>query len=283
MKKYIKLLRVKHYFKNILIFLPLIFSGNLFNHELLLKTIIGFCTFSLMCSGIYIVNDIQDVEKDRKHPSKKNRPIASGAVSIGQAAVIAIACGIISVGISILVFGLPGLLCEIIYLVLNILYSMKLKDIPIVDIAILVSGFFLRVLFGSAITGIKISTWLFLTVIAISFYLGLGKRRNEIKLKNAAEGDTRKVLTYYNYAFLDKNMYMCMALANVFYALWAADHTKGGMQWTVPLVIIMSMKYSLIIEGDSDGDPIEVILHSWFLLALAAIYAISVFLMMYVF
>ena len=75
---------------------------------------------------------------------------------------------------------------------------------------------------------------------------------------------------------------MCMALANVFYALWAADPTISGMLWTVPLVIIISMKYSLIVEGDSDGDPIEVILHDWFLLVLVAGYAISVFLMMYV-
>ena len=122
MKKYIKLLRVKHYFKNILIFLPLIFSGNLFNRELLLKTIIGFCTFSLMCSVIYIVNDIQDVEKDRNHPTKRNRPIASGAVSIKQAIVITAMCGTISIFISLLVFGWRGLLCLIIYLVLNILY-----------------------------------------------------------------------------------------------------------------------------------------------------------------
>ena len=263
-------------------FLPLIFSGNLFNHELLLKTIIGFCTFSLMCSVVYIVNDIRDAEKDKNHPTKRNRPIASGLVSIKQAIMIAAVCCAISIFLTLLVFGWTGLLCEIIYLVLNILYSMKLKDIPIVDIAILVSGFFLRMLFGSAITGIMISTWLFLTVIAISFYLGLGKRRNEIRVNNPDGGETRKVLSFYNYAFLDKNMYMCMALANVFYALWAADHAIGEMIWTVPLVIIISMKYSLIVEGDSDGDPIEVILHDWFLLALAGIYAISVFLMMYV-
>lgn len=188
MKKYFMLMRVKHYFKNILIFLPLIFSGNLFNRDLLLKTCIGFCTFCLLSSVIYIVNDIKDVEKDRNHPTKKKRPIASGALSIKKAIIIAIVCGAITALTSILIFGWLGMLVELLYFILNVLYSMKFKDIPIVDIGILVSGFFLRVLFGSVITKIEISTWLFLTVIAVSFYFGLGKRRNEIEVQNSVNG-----------------------------------------------------------------------------------------------
>lgn len=284
MKKYFMLMRVKHYVKNILIFLPLIFSGNLFSCDLLLKTCICFCTFCLLSSVIYIVNDIKDVEKDRNHPTKKKRPIASGVLSIKKASIIAIVCGAITVLISIFMFGWSGVLVELLYFILNVLYSIKFKDIPIVDIAILVSGFFLRVLFGSVITGIEISPWLFLTVIAVSFYLGLGKRRNEIEVQNSVNGgeETRPVLSFYNYAFLDKNMYMCMALTNVFYALWAAGHPTSGMLWTVPLVIIMLMRYSLIVEGDSDGDPIEVILHDRFLLVLAVLYAMAVLIMMYI-
>ena len=104
---------------------------------------------------------------------------------------------------------------------LNLLYSFGLKNVPVADIAILVSGFLLRVLYGSSITGIEISKWLYLTVIAMSFYLGLGKRRNELE-KHGGES-TRKVLEAYNKNFLDKNMYMCLSLAIVFYSLWCTD------------------------------------------------------------
>ena len=279
--KYVKLLRIKHYIKNVLIFLPVVFSGNLLSISLLGRTIIGFISFSLVCSFIYIINDISDVERDRNHPTKCKRPIASGDISIKTAYSIAFICLLFSVSICTLFLGFPSLVCILSYLVLNILYSKKLKNVPIVDVTILVSGFFLRVLFGSLITGISISTWLFLTIIAISFYLGLGKRRNEMRLQNDG-GMTRKVLKFYNYAFLDKNMYMCMALANVFYALWAADHSIHKIIWTVPLVIVISMTYSLIVEGDSEGDPVEVILHDKLLTSLLLIYGVTIIVIMYV-
>jgi len=151
-----------------------------------------------------------------------------------------------------------------------------LKNVPIMDIAILVSGFLIRVIYGGVICNIEVSNWLYLTVMAISFYMGLGKRRNEI-IKQGTE--SRKVLKFYNYEFLDKNMYMSLAITIVFYSLWCMDigavsNSLINIIWTVPLVLIICMKYSLDIEGDSLGDPVDVILSDKLLLGLALIYGL---------
>jgi 4-hydroxybenzoate polyprenyltransferase len=156
---------------------------------------------------------------------------------------------------------------------------MGLKNIPIVDIAILAFGFLLRVLYGSVETGIEISGWLYLTVIALAFYLGLGKRRGEIL--NYSKDNTRSVLKFYNQGFLDKSMLMCVTLGIVFYSLWTVDAQTiarvGGQQlvWTVPLVIMIFFKYSLTVEGKSDGDPVEVVLKDKLLLILIAILGLT--------
>lgn len=283
--EFIKLMRPQHYIKNVLIFLPIIFSKNIFNIDLLKNTIIGAIAFSLMASIVYIINDIMDVEADRKHEKKKFRPIASGNVSITSAIILAIILLIVSV-LANLYIKANIVACAIFYgyLIMNIFYSVKLKHVPIIDIVILAFGFLLRVLYGSAITGIAISNWLYLTILAFSFYMGLGKRRNEFK-KMGNEG--RKVLQYYNKSFLDSNMYMCMAIGIVFYSLWCIDINTAinglvNVIWTVPLVMIICMKYSLNIEGDSLGDPVDVILSDKVLIVLALVYAIIMFITIYI-
>jgi len=144
-------------------------------------------------------------------------------------------------------------------------------------VTILVSGFLIRVVYGAVITGITISDWLYLTVIAVSFFFSLGKRRGELQKVGGSE--SRKVLDAYNVNFLDKNMYICLALANVFYALWSMDpdvtaaYNGKRLVLTVPIVLLITMKYSLNIEGDSDGDPVEVLLKDKLLLLLCVVYA----------
>ena len=161
------------------------------------------------------------------------------------------------------------------YFVINVLYSIKLKNYPIVDVTILASGFLLRLLFGASIENIEVSSWLYLTVLTLSFYLGLGKRRNELSRQSDS---TRKVLKYYNYEFLDKTIYMFMAIAIVFYSLWCVDPitsqriSSDKIIWSVPLVIIILLRYSFIVEGDSDGDPAEVLLKDKPLIFLALLY-----------
>ena len=287
MKNYLKLMRVHHYLKNVLIFLPLVFSQNLFNIDLLSKTIFGVLAFSILSSIIYVINDIQDVEKDRQHPTKCKRPIASGAISVREAYILACIIAIVGIGLNYMACGLnvKAWVFAIMYVGFNFVYSMGFKNLPIMDITILVSGFLLRVLYGSAITSINVSNWLYLTVIAMSFYLGLGKRRNELKTQGSK---SRKVLKYYTHDFLDKNMYMCLGLTIVFYSLWCVDpstvsrYPRGNLVWTVPLVMIICMKYSLNVEGESDGDPVSVLLKDKILIGLTLLYIIIVLLIIYI-
>lgn len=286
MIKYLKLMRVHHYIKNGLLFLPLVFSGKLFVLPELAKCLSGFVVFSFACSIIYIINDIQDYEKDRLHDVKKKRPIASGEVSLRSAwiTVAVLSASVILLNLLTVGFSSASWVFICIYIVLNLLYSYGLKNIPLIDITILVSGFLLRVLYGSAITNIAVSNWLYLTVMSGSFYLGLGKRRNEIQKQN---GGTRAVLKYYSHSFLDKNMHMCLTLTVVFYSLWCVDPntiarlSSTNIIWTVPLVLLIIMKYSLNMEGSSYGDPVDVILGDKVLMLLIALYALITLIIIY--
>ena len=283
MKKYIKLLRVHHYVKNFLIFLPLLFSKRMFEPELLLKTILAFLTFSLTGSLVYIINDIKDVEKDKMHSTKCKRPIASGEVKIPSAVImlVILLCAVVIINIFALKTSYESTMCLFAYVIMNVFYSMGLKQIPIIDVAILALGFFLRLLYGAHVTGIEISNWFYLTTILGSLYLGLGKRRNEIKTEGT---DKREVLKLYTYEFLDKNMYMCISLAIVFYSLWTIDalnKDRGVLMWTIPLLVLICMKYSLNIEKGGDGDPTEVILKDKALLGMILLYGVFMFVVLY--
>ncbi len=281
MKNYIKLIRAKHWLKNGLIFLPLFFSINMLNINLLFTCLIAFFIFSFTASIVYIINDINDIEKDRLHPIKKNRPLASGTISKNKAVAVVILLIFLIVGLMYILFrednNIFVILIPLFYLIINILYSKGLKNIPIIDVVIIVTGFVLRVMYGGIVINVEVSKYLYLMIIFGSFYLGFGKRRNEI-IKNGDK--SRNVLKMYNQDFLDKNMYVALALAIVSYTLWCVDATtinrigNDYIFWTIPLLMIILQLYSLDIEGNSHGDPIEVILNDKKLLITAVIYVI---------
>lgn len=279
MREYLKLLRVKHYVKNILVFLPMFFGGVIFEKNRIINACVGFIAFSFLSSVVYIINDYRDIEKDRNHPTKKNRPLASGAICKTNAIVCAAVLLLAIIACVFYIGNYIASVCLFIYLLLNVFYSMGLKNKPIIDVVILASGFVIRVLFGGVITGVEISKWLYLVIVTGSLYMGLGKRRNELRSRT----DTREVLKYYNENFLDKNMYVCVALVNVFYALWSIEMPNPRMIWTVPFFIVLLMCYSLDVEGDSDGDPVEVIIHDKALIGIIITYAMCIFVLLYVF
>ncbi|MBO4449628.1 MAG: decaprenyl-phosphate phosphoribosyltransferase [Clostridiales bacterium] len=275
--KYIKLLRIRHWIKNILIFLPLFFSGSLLSAaDKILNCILAFVCFCLVSSAIYIFNDIRDVEQDRKHPRKAKRPIASGEISVRTGIVIMVILIAAAAVISVIRIPVSGLFL-VVYLLLNVSYSIWLKHIPIVDVSCIASGFLIRMMYGAFVADIAISNWLYLTVIAASFYMALGKRRNE--LVNTGEDTTRKVLKEYTVGFLDKAMTAMLSLTIMCYALWSVDNTtvqhygSNNIIWTVPLVIIIILKYNLDLEKKTDGDPVEVFTHDGILISLVAVYA----------
>ena len=285
MKQYLKLLRVRHYIKNFLVFAALLCSGQFFTSDKLLPCILGFLAFCAVSSAGYIVNDIRDAESDRLHPVKCTRPIASGAVPVKSAWIIGLVLLVIAAVCNGLIFQGKATVLLALYFVLNLAYSFGLKNIPIVDIAILVSGFLIRILYGALITDITISNWLYLTVITLAFYFALGKRRNELQRHKDAQ--TRNVLRAYSEKFLDKSMGMCLTLANAFYALWSmADETMAlyksrYLVFTVPIVLLISFKYSMNIEGDSEGDPVDVLLHDKWLILLCVLYLLIMFGILY--
>lgn len=272
---YIKLMRPKHYIKNLLIFIPLFFSGRLFELNLMVACCLSFISFSLIASSIYVINDLKDVEKDKLHIKKCKRPIASGAIEKSKARMFAILLFVLSILINFAANKIDKSVVKTLYVLvgyfaLNIAYTFKLKHVPIADVASLSASYFIRVYYGSVITGIAISDWLYLSIISAAFFLGLGKRRNEMK-HMTKDIETRSVLQHYTESFLTNNMYVFLCLGIVFYSLWSMT---TGLLATVPILIMILMKYSLMIETTADGDPVDTMLSDKVFIALIVIFAI---------
>lgn len=259
---YLKLLRTKHYIKNALLFLPIFFAKEIQFQSNLKLTIIGFIVFSLSASIIYIINDIKDLDKDRQHPIKRNRPIASGEITKAHAYTILFILVILVFLLHILFnLSISSIYFLVFYIISNILYTFIFKNFPLLDISFIALSYILRIYYGAAITNILISNWLILTIIAFSYFMALGKRRNEL-IKNGT--DSRSVLTEYNHDFLDKSMYVSETLFIVFYSLWCLSGNNLSthsnlLVWSVPLIIMITFRYTMILENDSFGDPADVL------------------------
>ena len=279
MMTFFKLLRIKHYVKNGLVFLPVFFAKELLNLNLVKMTLVGFVVFSLTTSIVYIVNDIHDVESDRLHPIKKNRPIAASLVSVRQAWFIALFLGLVVIGLILTFsFNSMSIFFLVLYLLSNFLYSIKLKQYALIDISIIALSYILRVLFGGAIVNIVISNWLILTIMAFSFFMAFGKRRNEL-IKNGSE--SRSVLSKYKHEFLDKSMYVSQTMFIIFYSLWSLAENpfithNNLLIWTVPIISMITFRYSMIIESDSYGDPSDILFSDKVLFSLVMIYVFFV-------
>ena len=253
MMKYLKLLRVEQWVKNLFVFAPLFFSGNLMDSDLLVKSIFAFVIFSIAASSIYIINDYSDIEQDRKHPEKKNRPLASGIISKKQA--LLILALLIFLDFSLKYFGYRYFhqniwkFCVIIlfYFLMNIAYTFKLKHVAIVDVCIISTGFVLRVLAGGYITGIYISQWAILLTFILALVLAIGKRRGEL-INAQISGRTRKALDGYNVQFADIALSISVTLAIVCYLMFTLS--PGVQQrfhprvfYTVIFVVFAFLRY----------------------------------------
>jgi decaprenyl-phosphate phosphoribosyltransferase len=253
MKKYLKLLRVEQWVKNLFVFVPLFFSGNIKNFDLLTKSIFAFIIFSLAASVVYILNDYNDIEADKKHPEKRRRPLASGDVSKSQA--IGIFIGLVIADIA-LVFFAQNYFGENLwkfaaivgsYFVMNLAYTFKLKHVPIVDISIIATGFVLRVLAGGYMTGISISQWAILLTFVLALVLAIGKRRGEL-INAQVSGKTRRALDGYNVQFADIALSISVTLAIMCYLMFtlspevqAKFHSR--VFYTVLFVLFAFLRY----------------------------------------
>lgn len=277
MPAFIRLLRPKHWIKNLLVFIPAFFGGRL----LLPGGMLAFVTMSLAASGVYAINDCHDAPQDRLHPDKCRRPVASGAVSQPMALTIAALCFIAAFALPPLL-GMPLAASAVLalYVAMNLSYSvLGFKNIPIIDVTIVAMGFVLRILYGAMMTDIAVSNWLLLTVLMGSYYMALGKRRNELR---DVKADTRAVLKAYTYAFLNQHMYLFLTLTIAFYSLWSVDATTvQNAVLSIPLVVVLAMRYNLDVEGNHSGDPIEVISRDRVFIALLALYGALMFALLY--
>ncbi len=263
--RYINLLRIKQWTKNGFIFAALIFSKGFYNKNLTLKTILGFLIFSLLASSIYILNDIRDRERDKHHPTKCKRPIASGLISIKLATTISIFLFLISAVSSFFLSRNFFLIC-IIYFLLNIAYTYWLKEIVILDIFSISAGFFLRVLAGAAIISVSISHWLIICTILLSLFLALSKRKIEITLIGKSESDIRhrEILKEYSHSFIDQMIGIVTSATLISYILYTTSPTtvkKFGttnLIYTTPFVLYGIFRYLyLVYSKERGGDPTD--------------------------
>ncbi|MFT3980394.1 MAG: decaprenyl-phosphate phosphoribosyltransferase [Ferruginibacter sp.] len=222
MKAYIQLIRPKDWAKNLFLFVPLFFAGEFFNTEKLLHLFIGFICFSLVASCIYIMNDYRDIEDDKKHPVKKLRPLASGAVSKTVAIIIAVVFFI--VGFTAAWFLRDKFMFILaIYFLLNVGYSFGLKTIPILDIFIIAIGFVLRIKGGSVISLIPLSEWIVIMVFLLALFLAFAKRRDDVLLKLSSGDDMRKAVKGYNLDFINNALSLICAVIVVAYFMYTTS------------------------------------------------------------
>lgn len=261
---YIQLMRIKQWVKNLFVFVAAFFSGKVLEGDVFLNSLYAFLLFSLVASAVYVINDIADVEKDRLHPTKKNRPIAAAKIKISNAWIL------LFILIGATVFGLllfanwqlAGIL--VVYFVMNILYSFKLKQVAIVDIFIIAFGFLLRVLAGGAATGLQITDWAILLNFVLALVLAAGKRRGELKNLEIT-GVTRKALAGYSVNYLDIILAISSTVAIVCYIMFIVspevqERFHHNIIYTVVFVIFGIFRYlQLALVFDNSESPTKIL------------------------
>ncbi len=258
--KFLRLIRVHQWIKNVFVFVPLLFSQHLFNLNYFLDTLSAFCLFCLASSAIYVINDIVDIESDRAHPVKKNRPLPSGHISI-QAAIITASILLVLVFWFMMYFNVEFILLVVGFIALNVLYSFWLKNMVLLDIFSIAAGFSIRVLAGAFAIMVPISSWLILTTMFISLFLGVMKRRSELTLVTENSGtQSRKVLGQYSLNFADQMATVASAGVIICYALYTvAPRTVSAFQterliYTTPFVVFGIFRFMYLEYMSGKGE-----------------------------
>lgn len=284
----LRLIRVKQWVKNLFLFLPIFFAGQLFtNVSGLLQVCLGFLSFSFIASAIYVINDYQDIEDDRQHPVKKHRPLAAGEISTKAALLTSVVLFV--AGFSIAWF-LDWLFMAILatYFIFNLSYSMGLKDFPLVDIFIIALGFLFRTLAGGVVASIPVSQWLMIMVFLLALFLALAKRRDDIVLSNSSGKNIRKSVKNYNLEFLGACLTMVAGIIIVAYIMYTISEevsTRLGtayLSMTSIFVIAGLMRYLQItmVHNDS-GSPTKILYKDGFIRGTIIAWIISFYILIY--
>lgn len=294
-------LRVNQWIKNLVVFTAIVFAGKLFDGKIFLESLKAFFAFCLLSSTSYILNDIIDYEYDRKHPIKKKRPIASGAISIPEATFIVFVLTLSSVVISLLFFSIQFFFLSLIFILLHFFYSLYLKRYPVIDIFSISLSFVLRALAGEVATEFHISIWLLLTIFFISLFMATVKRHAELvshgidarsslfrykeHLLNflTTTFATTTIITYSSYAYFEKLPFTSPILG---------DFTEGfpnfeARRWimvTIPLVVYGISRYAQLLYEKEEGEtPEKIIVRDVPLITTIFIWVVTIVILIYVF
>ncbi len=255
-----KLMRPTQWIKNGFVFMPLIFSGRLLAYDDAFKVVGMFAAFCLASSATYILNDYMDLEKDKVHPVKRNRPLASGEISTSAAmTLMGVLIGLLFILALVVETPAAGFAVLGAYLVLHVFYSVKLKDVVILDVLAIAAGFLLRVLGGAAVISVGVSSWLILCTFSISMVLALGKRRHETVILCDDAVCHRPVLENYNVMLLDQLLQVSTTSTFIFYCLYSVRGHHGAallsekMMFTIPMVTYGIFRYMYLIYQKEDG------------------------------
>lgn len=285
--QYLKLLRPSHWAKNLFLFIPLFFAGEIFDLAKVVEVFFGFMAFSLFASSVYIINDYNDVEADRRHPVKCKRPIASGAVSKPMALVIFVLCLVVG-GLLAWYVKPKFLFVTGIYFVINLLYSFGLKNISILDILILSIGFVLRVKAGGVAANVAVSEWLMIMVFLLALFMAVAKRRDDVLIKTQTGQEMRKAAAGYNLDFMNVMLALVSAVIIVAYLMYTmAPETMirfktYRLYYTCLFVIGGLLRYLQITYVENNtGSPTKILYKDRFIQLTILLWVLSFYVLIY--
>ncbi|MFT3936413.1 MAG: decaprenyl-phosphate phosphoribosyltransferase [Chitinophagaceae bacterium] len=289
MPPYLSLLRPKDWAKNLFLFLPVFFGGELFDIPRLQHLFAAFFAFCFVASTVYIINDYRDREDDKKHPKKRLRPLASGKVNPNAALVIAAI--LLITGLVLAYFSdtqLRFISILSFYFLMNMGYSFGLKNIPILDILIVAIGFSLRVKAGGYVSGIVVSVWLNLMVLLLALFMAIGKRRDDIILKLSTGTDMRKAVKGYNVDFLNTMLAMFSAIIIMTYIMYCVSPITTArtgtyhLYYTSIFVIAGLMRYlQITLVQNEAGSPTDVLYKDRFIQATILLWVAGFYALLY--
>lgn len=288
MKHYITLLRPKHWAKNLFLFIPPFFAGKFFDLDKIELLTGGFLAFSFLASSIYIINDYRDIEEDKKHPEKCIRPLASGAVDKKVALIISVLLTTLGIVISYLLDSSGKFLFIAgIYYLMNLAYSFGLKNISIVDIIIVATGFVLRVKAGAVLAAVNTTEWFIIMTFLLALFLAIAKRRDDVLLKMSTGTDMRKSMKGYSLEFLNTLLGLFCAILIVSYVNYTVSRDANAnfghrLFYTALFVVAAMMRYlQITFIHNKAGSPTDVLYKDRFIQITLLLWAASFFVILY--
>ena len=276
----VRAVRPRQWIKNVLVFTAPLAGGRLLEPEVLGNAALAFLAFCLVSATVYLINDVRDMEEDRLHPRKRFRPIAAGELSPTAALGLAGVTGVLGFGLAFLTSYQLGLTLTV-YLVVQVLYSVYLKHLPVVDLAIVASGFLLRAIAGGVAAEIELSQWFLLVAAFGSFFMIAGKRYSELKSVGADAG-TRKSLLRYSESYLRFSWMLAAVMVLISYSLWAFDNPGSnalGIPWTAISIAPFTLgllQYALEVDTGNAGEPEDVVLHDHVLQVIGLVWLVII-------